>query len=30
MRSKAGAGESLGDLVKDTGIMNEIHCDNTM
>ena len=30
MRSKAGAGDSLGNVVKDIGNTNEIHCDNTL
>ena len=30
MRSKAGSGESLGNVVKDIGIMNEIHCGNAL
>ena len=30
MRSKDGAGDSLGNVVKDIGIMNEIHCDNAL
>ena len=28
MRSKSGAGGSLCTVVKDIGIMNEIHCGN--
>ena len=30
MRSKCGAGDSLVNLVKDIGIMNEIHCNNAL
>ena len=30
MRSKAVAGESLVNGVKDIGIMNEIHCENAL
>ena len=30
MRSKARSSDSLGNLVKDTSIMNEIHCGNVL
>ena len=30
MRSKAGEGDSIGNVVKDIGIMNETHCDNVL
>ena len=30
MRSKSGAGGSLCTVVKDIGIMNEIHCNNAL
>ena len=30
MKPKAGAGDSVGNVVKDIGIMNEINCDNAM
>ena len=29
-RSKAGAGDSLGNVFRDIGIMNEIHCYNSL
>ena len=30
MRSTAGASDSLGNLVKDIGIVNEIYCENAL
>ena len=30
MMSKSGVGDSLGNVVNDIGIINEIHCDKIM